>query len=117
VTPARAGEVNTAMAESTTPATRGPELEPYQIVLRPLITEKGTHQFNRYNAYPFEVHPLATKEQIKHAIEALFNVRVLQVRTQNRKGKPRRFRFQVSHQRGWKKAIVTLHDEDRIDFF
>jgi large subunit ribosomal protein L23 len=95
----------------------GPELEPYQIVLRPLITEKGTHQFNRYNSYPFEVHPLATKEQIKHAVEALFSVRVVRVRTQNRKGKPRRARFRRCYASDWKKAVVTLHEEDRINFF
>src|SRR5438128_12621515 len=101
------------MAELQTAHRTGPELEPHQIVLRPLITEKGTHQFNRYNAYPFEVSRLATKQQIKKAVEALFEVRVLKVRTQNRLGKPKRTRTRVRKQRDWKKAIVTLHDEDR----
>ena len=105
------------MAEVKTQPASGLELEPHQIVLRPLVTEKGTHQFNRYNAYPFEVHSQATKEQIKRAVEALFNVRVLRVRTQNRHGKPRRYRARMTHLRNWKKAIVTLHEEDRIDFF
>ncbi len=109
------------MAQATTThATterHGPELEPHQIVLRPLVTEKGTHQFNRYNAYPFEVNRLATKDQIRHAVEALFEVRVLKVRTQNRLGKPKRTRTRVSKQRDWKKAIVTLHADDRINFF
>jgi large subunit ribosomal protein L23 len=95
----------------------GLQLEPHQIVLRPLITEKGTHQFNRYNAYPFEVHMQASKDQIKAAVEALFNVRVIKVRTQNRVGKPRRYKARMSKQKAWKKAIVALHKEDRIDFF
>lgn len=96
---------------------KGPELEPHQVVLRPLITEKGTHQSNRYNSYPFEVNQWANKEQIKRAVEALFNVRVLKVRTQNRLGKPRRYRFRQATMKGWKKAIVTLHSDDRISFF
>lgn len=106
------------MAEGKTSKQPGPALEPYQVVLRPLITEKGTHQFNRYNAYPFQVSPHATKEQIKAAIEALFDVRVTKVRTQNRRGKPRRDRLRRTRRTNdWKKAIVTLHEEDRIEFF
>ena len=105
------------MAQAEPTVARGPKLEPYQIVLRPLITEKGTHQSNRYNAYPFEVHPQASKEQIKHAVEALFSVRVIRVRTQTRIGKPKRYRARVSKLKDWKKAIVSLHPDDRIDFF
>ncbi|MCS6849645.1 MAG: 50S ribosomal protein L23 [Gemmataceae bacterium] len=97
--------------------TRGPQLEPHQIVLRPLVTEKGTHQSTRHNAYPFEVNLWATKEQIKAAVEELFNVRVQKVRTQNRLGKRRRYRFRIGRLPNWKKAIVTLHEEDRIEFF
>ena len=65
----------------------GLDLRPYQIVLRPLVTEKGTHQSTRYNAYAFQVNPLATKTQIKAAVEELFNVKVEAVRTQVREGK------------------------------
>jgi large subunit ribosomal protein L23 len=97
--------------------TRGPQLEPYQVVLRPLVTEKGTHQFTHHNAYPFEVNQWATKEQIKVAVEDLFNVRVEKVRTQMRQGKKRRYRFRQGQLPSWKKAIVTLHAEDRIEFF
>jgi large subunit ribosomal protein L23 len=104
------------MAPSTT-RQLGPQLEPHQVVLRPLVTEKGTHQSERYNSYTFEVHPHASKDQIKQAVELLFNVRVLRVRTQTRKGKPRRYRARFSYQRDWKKAIVSLHEEDRISFF
>ena len=46
--------------------TAGPQLEPHQIILRPLVTEKGTHQFTHRNAYPFEVNPWANKDQIKN---------------------------------------------------
>jgi large subunit ribosomal protein L23 len=107
---------------ATAPAKRrrrgqGPELEPHQIVLRPLVTEKGTHQFTRHNAYSFEVNLLATKEQVKTAVEDLFTVRVLKVRTQTRSGKHRRYRFRMGQLPSWKKAIVTLHEEDRIEFF
>src|SRR5262245_50003030 len=99
------------------PRTAGPKLEPYQIILRPLVTEKGTHQFTHRNAYPFEVNLWATKDEIKHAVQELFGVRVKKVRTQNRKGKTRRYRFKVGRLHHWKKAIVTLHPEDKIEFF
>jgi large subunit ribosomal protein L23 len=95
----------------------GVDLEPHQVVLRPLVTEKGTHVSTRHNAYAFEVHSLATKTDIKTAVEALWNVRVLAVRTQNRVGKPRRTKTIAVQLRPWKKAIVKLHDDDRISFF
>ena len=92
-------------------------LEPYQVVLRPLVTEKGAHLSERDNAYTFEVNALATKHVIKQAVEELWNVRVVRVRTQNRRGKPRRHRMETGSTRGWKKAIVELHEEDRIAFY
>jgi large subunit ribosomal protein L23 len=95
----------------------GPELDPYQVIIRPIITEKATHLSERNNAYTFEVNPLATKTEIKNAIETLFNVKVADVRTQNRRGKPRRYRLRVGRMRNWKKTIVTLHAEYRIDFY
>jgi large subunit ribosomal protein L23 len=95
----------------------GPKLEAYQIVLRPLVTEKGTHQSTRHNTYPFEVNLLATKEQIRDAVEELFNVRVARVRTQTRVGKQRRFRGRLGRLPNWKKALVTLAGEDRLEFF
>jgi large subunit ribosomal protein L23 len=105
------------MAGETRERTWGPKLEAHQIILRPLLTEKGTHQSARYNAYPFEVNQLATKDEIKAAIEELFNVRVAKVRTQNRLGKHRRYRGKFGRLSNWKKAIVTLHEEDRLEFF
>jgi len=95
----------------------GITLEPYQVVLRPLVTEKGTHVSTRHNAYAFEVNPIATKEDIRKAVESLWNVRVLAVRTQNRVGKPRRSKTVTVQTQPWKKAIVKLHDDDRIAFF
>ncbi len=95
----------------------GFELEPYQIVLRPLVTEKGFHKAERYNAYAFEVNALADKQAIRKAVEHLFEVRVIRVNTQNRKGKPRRTRSRKGETKNWKKAIVTLDPEHRINFF
>jgi large subunit ribosomal protein L23 len=92
-------------------------LEPHQIILRPLVTEKGMHRSTRNNAYAFEVNRMATKADVRRAIEELFNVSVLAVHTQNRKGKPRRTRMQFGYTNDWKKAIVTLDSEHRIDFF
>jgi large subunit ribosomal protein L23 len=95
----------------------GLPLEPYQIVLRPLITEKATHVSERYNAYSFEVHPQASKTEIKEAIETLFEVKVTDVRTQNHRGKLRRHKTKTGQTRNWKKAVVKLHSDHRIDFF
>jgi large subunit ribosomal protein L23 len=96
---------------------QGPALEPYQVVIRPLITEKATHLSEQHNAYTFEVNELATKTEIKQAIETLFEVKVANVRTQNRRGKARRHRLKMGRMRNWKKAIVKLHKDDRIDFY
>ena len=95
----------------------GVTLEPYQVILRPLVTEKGTHLSERYNTYTFIVSGQATKTDIKRAVEELWDVRVLKTRTQNRRGKPRRHRVSQGYTRSWKKAIVQLHGEDRIAFF
>jgi len=92
-------------------------LEPHQIILRPLVTEKGLHKANRYNQYAFEVNKLAGKEDIRRAVEELFDVKVVRVNTQSRRGKPRRTRFRESVTKEWKKAIVTLDQEHRINFF
>jgi large subunit ribosomal protein L23 len=96
---------------------RGPKLETHQVLVQPLVTEKGTHQSTHHNAYPFQVNLWATKDQIKLAVEDLFNVRVLKVRTQNRLGKQRRYKFRMGRLSNWKKAIVTLHPDDKIEFF
>ncbi|MDR2755202.1 MAG: 50S ribosomal protein L23 [Planctomycetaceae bacterium] len=94
------------------------KLEPYQIILRPLVTEKGYHRAEHQNTYYFEVHSLASKSQIKSAVEYLFEVKVIDVRTQNRKGKPVKTRYQrIVKRRNWKKAVVKLHPESKINYF
>ena len=104
------------MAEQTTTSEQ-PRLEAYMVILRPLVTEKGMHRSTRNNQYAFQVHLQATKDDVKRAIEELFNVIVDKVRTQNRRGKPRKHRFKQGQTKAWKKAIVTLDKEHRIDFF
>ena len=92
-------------------------LEPHQVLLRPLVTEKGMHRSTRHNAYAFEVNRLATKTDVARAVEELFDVKVVKVATQNRRGKPRRTKFRYGRTSDWKKAIVTLDEEHRIDLF
>jgi len=97
----------------------GPKLEPHNVILRPMVTEKGTHQSTHanHNAYSFQVNLWATKIEIKAAVQELFNVRVEKVRTQLRLGKKRRYRFKQGKESNWKKAIVKLHADDKIEFF
>jgi large subunit ribosomal protein L23 len=103
------------MARDTTKT--GLDLQPHQIILRPLVTEKGMHKATRNNAYAFEVCRMAGKDDVRQAIEQLFDVKVVRVNIQNRKGKPRRTRSRVGTTGAWKKAIVTLNSEHRINFF
>jgi large subunit ribosomal protein L23 len=107
------------MAKKTnnTQPNKGPTLEAHQVILRPLVTEKGVHRSTRTNQYAFEVNALADKHDVKRAVEELFEVSVEKVRTQNRKGKPRRHKFRYGYTKNWKKALVTLNSEHRIDFF
>ena len=92
-------------------------LVPHQIILRPLVTEKGMHRSTRHNAYAFEVNRLANKDDVRRAVEELFNVKVLRVHTQNRKGKPRRTRFQQRLHQGLEEGDRQAASEHRIDFF
>ncbi len=94
------------------------KLAPQQVVLRPLVTEKGMYQSENHHAHAFEVNPLANKHDIRAAVEELFDVKVVDVRTQNRRGKPRRSRFRFGYTQNTKRAIVKLHPESKtIDFF
>jgi large subunit ribosomal protein L23 len=95
----------------------GLNLLPHQVILRPLVTEKGMRRSDRMNAYTFEVRSDATKGDIKKAVEELFNVRVVWVHTQTMRGKPRRGRFRKGRTSDWKRAIVKLDEEKRIEFF
>jgi large subunit ribosomal protein L23 len=88
----------------------------YQIIIRPLITEKNTALMEA-NKYCFEVTPKATKEQIKRAVENIFEVTVERVHTMNVRGKrKRRGRDQFGYTSNWKKAIVTLAEGELLDF-
>jgi large subunit ribosomal protein L23 len=87
------------------------------IIIKPLITEKSTHQQSTRNSYAFEVHPQANKHQIKDAIERQYHVKVTDVRTMNRKGKPRRAKYKMTSTSDWKKAVVVLDQNSRIELF
>ncbi len=94
------------------------ETDIYNVIIRPLVTEKGTRDSQLLNAYAFEVNPDANKAQIKQAIEKIYSVKVLEVRTANRRGKPRRYGYRsVGATRRWKKAVVVLHPDHHIDLF
>lgn len=103
--------------EKTGNRRRGLHLSPHQIIVRPMVTEKGVFQSDKFNQYTFEVNPQATKTEIKHAVETLFEVQVEKVATQTRKGKSRRYRFRFGRTKDWKKAIVKLKGDDKINFF
>ena len=103
-------------------------MEPTHIIKRPLITEKSTWEASGtvargkragepLNRYSFEVDMRARKGDIAKAIEAIYSVRVTRVATQIRKGQYFRTRFGPGKTSSWKKAVVQLHPEDRIDLF
>jgi large subunit ribosomal protein L23 len=94
-----------------------PGLSPHQVILRPLVTEKGMHRANRHNAYSFEVVSEATKADIRRAVEELFNVKVDKVAVQNRVGKARRSRVRRTSAKAWKKAVVKLKPDFKINLF
>ena len=92
----------------------------YDVLRRPLLTEKSSHQFAKLQQYAFEVSTDATKNMIKDAVEVLFDVTVERVNVMNvpakrtRRARSRRLSVRRS---GYKKAIVTLAPGDRIDAF
>lgn len=92
--------------------------DPRDIVLRPVVSEKSYALLDE-GVYTFVVDPRANKTEIRHAIESIFNVRVSNVNTLNRKGKRKRNRKQATFgtRSDTKRAIVTLAGEDRIDLF
>ena len=87
------------------------------VIIKPLVTEKSTHLQQTRNVYAFQVHGKANKPQIKQAVEKLYNVKVVDVRTMTRKGKPRRTKFKMTHGSDWKRAVVVLDENSRIDLF
>ena len=91
--------------------------DPRSIVRRALITEKGTVLRETRNQYHFEVACDANKIEIKHAIEAIFSVKVGSVRTQQLRGKVKRQGRYAGRRSDWKKAIVTLKPDQKIELF
>ena len=91
--------------------------EAQKIIRRPLVTEKSTRQKESDHQYAFEVRRDANKIEIQSAVERLFKVKVLQVRICNVLGKEKRLGRKLGKRPDWKKAIVTLREGDRIDFF
>jgi ribosomal protein L23 len=100
----------------------------YQTIIRPLVTEKSTHQTQqshgqtrtrpgRGGSYTFQVHSDATKSQIQSAVEHIYNVKVVDVRTNVRPGKSRRHRYHIGRTPDVKKAVVVLHPDYHIDLF
>jgi large subunit ribosomal protein L23 len=89
----------------------------YNIIKRPLVTEKTTLQREKSNQVTFEVDRGANRVEIRRAVEKIFNVKVASVKTIQVKGKiKRRGRF-IGKRKDWKKAIVRLMPGERIDFF
>lgn len=89
----------------------------YEIIKRPLNTEKTNIQKEVANQVTFEVDRRANRIEIRRAIETAFQVKVASVQTMQIKGKTKRRGRFVGKRRNWKKAIVTLMPGERIDFF
>jgi large subunit ribosomal protein L23 len=92
-------------------------MNPYEIIKRPLITEKSTIQKEANNQLTFEVDRKANRVEIRHAVEKVFNVRVVKVRTIQMEGKLKRVGRIIGKRCDRKKAIVTLARGDNIEFF
>jgi large subunit ribosomal protein L23 len=90
---------------------------PHQVVLRPLLTEKGTRLKEEGNQYLFRVARTANKVEIRQAIEQLFKVTVLEIRTARVRGKVKRLGRFEGRRPDWKKAIATLKEGDSIELY
>ena len=91
-------------------------MNPRSVIIRPIVSEKS-YALLAANKYTFRVHEDAHKTQIRQAIEQIWNVRVLEVRTMSVKSKPKRRGTSFGRTREWKKAVVELHPEDTIELF
>ena len=89
----------------------------YDLIKRPLITEKTNIQKDVSNQVTFEVDRRANRVEIKKAIEKIFKVNVISVRTMQVKGKRKQRGRIIGKRRDWKKAVVTLRPGERIEFF
>lgn len=91
-------------------------MQAHNVVIRPVVSEKS-YALIAQNKYTFRVHPDAHKTQIRAAVEEIFDVTVIGVRTMKLRPKPKRRGWTVGTTRGWKKAVVELAPGDRIDLF
>jgi large subunit ribosomal protein L23 len=89
---------------------------PRDVILRPVVSEKSYAGLEQ-NRYTFIVSPEANKTEIREAVQAIWNVRVLKVSTMNRRGKTKRFRFTQGRRADQKRAVVTLAPGDSIEIF
>ena len=89
----------------------------HRTIVRPVITEKTSAAYQSRAEYVFQVHPDASKPQIRSAIEQLFGVKVTGVWTANQRGKTKRMGNNVGRRPNWKKAIVKLREGDTIEIF
>lgn len=89
----------------------------YSVIKRPLVTEKSTIARDDANKYVFEVDRRANKIEIEKAVEKLFKVKVVNVRTMNMEGKKKRTGRVMGKKRDWKKAVVTLVPGQSIEVF
>ena len=92
-------------------------MNPREIIISPLLTEKSTIKRETENIYTFKVAAKANKQQIKHAVEELFKVKVVSVHTMNVLGKMRRMGRFTGRRPSWKKANIQLEPEARIPIF
>jgi large subunit ribosomal protein L23 len=90
--------------------------DPRDVILAPIVSEKS-YSLIENNAYTFQVHPDANKTEIRQAVEAIWNVRVVGVNTARRKGKEKRFRWVKGRRVDTKRAVVKLADGDSIEIF
>jgi large subunit ribosomal protein L23 len=90
--------------------------DPRDVILSPVVSEKSYALLDA-NTYTFIVRPDANKTEIKEAIQAIFEVRVTNVNTLHRKGKRKRTRQVVGVRKSTKRALVTLHPDDKIEIF
>jgi large subunit ribosomal protein L23 len=90
--------------------------DPRDVILAPVVSEKSYSLLDQ-NAYTFYVHPDANKTEIRQAVEAIWQVKVVNVNTVNRKGKSKRFRYTQGKRPDTKRAVVKLAEGDKIEIF
>src|ERR1035438_123045 len=91
-------------------------MEHSQVIIRPVVSEKS-YALAAAGKYTFRIHPDAHKTQVRQAVEALFDVHVVEVRTMSVKSKPKRRGVSKGRTRSWKKAIVQVRPGESIPIF